>query len=376
MNLADMLSFADIHQLSRIADHYECECSSHSKNELIQNILSRMSRKEVFEQNLLNLTIEDIRFLNSLLFDPRQSFSLEELTARASQSRFDKEKDEKWNPREVITKFRHYGWLFNGHSHHTKYLFQLPEDLKQRFEGTLARHFEQKIHLLDGEPGAYRDEQGLLAEDIYQFLHYLYQQEVDVTAEGTMYKRSQQHIMDRFAVREELVGRVGVRFGYGRKFKDYPNRFSFIYDYCYYNHLIQENGLKLTLTELGAERIQSGRKEDVLDIYKFWLRLYKGPVPNIASIVHWVNRLSTSSWIALSSIMEVLLPLVKPFYYDTQESVFQLRILQMMMHLGLLRIGEDESSGTVIKMTKLGSSIVRGVYVADEERIEIPVDNG
>ncbi|UUZ79431.1 hypothetical protein LJK88_30305 [Paenibacillus sp. P26] len=71
MNLADMLSYADIHDLSRIADTYQCECNGHSKNELIQSILSTVGRKEVFQRQVDALSIEDIRFLNSLLFDPR-----------------------------------------------------------------------------------------------------------------------------------------------------------------------------------------------------------------------------------------------------------------------------------------------------------------
>lgn len=34
MNFADMLGYADIAQLSRIADVYQCECNGHSKRML------------------------------------------------------------------------------------------------------------------------------------------------------------------------------------------------------------------------------------------------------------------------------------------------------------------------------------------------------
>lgn len=374
MNLADMLSYADIHQLSKIASQYNCQCSSHSKHELIQTILSAMNRRDVFESNVSRLNIEDIRFLNLLLFDPRDSFSIEELTARASQSMFDKEKSDNWSPRETITKFRHHGWLFNGHSHQTKYLFQLPKDVKKRFEGALARYFTRNVRHLECQPSAYRDEQQLLSADIAQFLGFLYQNEVDLTSDGVMYKRSQAAVLDRLAVREELVGKVGIRFGYGRKFKEYPNRLSFIYDYCYYNHLIEEQPGKLRLTEAGDARVLTGSREDVLALYRFWLRLYKGPIPNVVSLVHWIDKLC-QEWASVQTVCEALLPLVKPFYYDTQEAVLQLRVMQMMMHLGLLRIGEDEQEGSVIQMTKLGTSVIRGIYVADEEQIAIPVDN-
>ncbi|MNI88262.1 hypothetical protein D3C73_1455450 [compost metagenome] len=49
--------------------------------------------------------------------------------------------------------------------------------------------------------------------------------------------------------------------------------------------------------------------------------------------------------------------------------------MQMMMHLGLVRIGEDEAAGRVVQVTKLGSSLIAGIYVPDEDKIVIPFDN-
>lgn len=372
MNLADMLSYADIHDLSRIAGTYQCECNGHSKHELIQAILARLGRRDVFEQYVEGLSIEDIRFLNSLLFDQRGSFSLEELLARVQQSKFVKEDDgTEWNPREMITRFKNRGWLFNGHSQQTRYLFQVPADLKRRFITALSKRFEERM-LQTEEPSVYRDEQKLIVEDIWHFLHYLQGQEVMLTSELVMYKRSLQQILERLAVREELVGKTAWRFGYGRMFRDYPNRFSFIYDYCYFNDLITERHQVLALTESGKAAVVENRREDPVQVYRFWLRLYKGPIPQLQSIVYWLNRLG-DSWVTLSSLKETLCPLIRPFYYDSAEAILEQRILQMMMHLGLLRIGDDERTGTVIQITKLGSSIIEGTYVPDEEPLTLDV---
>src|SRR5262245_13949368 len=83
MNLADMLVYADIAELTAIAETYDCTCSSHSKNELIQSILSTVGRRDVIESRVSEMTAADLRFLNSLLFESRGSYSLEELKARA-----------------------------------------------------------------------------------------------------------------------------------------------------------------------------------------------------------------------------------------------------------------------------------------------------
>lgn len=372
MNLADMLCYADIQQLSNIASTYDCECNGHSKNDLIQSILSRVSRRDVFERQVSALSTEDIRFLNSLVFEQRELFSLEELMARAQQSNYDSPGESR-NPREMISKFKHRGWLFNGYSQSTKYLFQLPLDLKKRFTDTMALSFGQDLAYAD-EPPVYRDENKLIVDDIAHFLHYTYHEEVVLTGDGSIYKRNLHQLLDRMAVKEDPVTRGGWRFGYGRKFRDFPSRFSLLYDYCYYQDLIMEQPGRLELTDKGKLAVLEGRREDLSQVYRFWLKLYKGPIPNLQSLVYWIGKLS-DDWVSASSLGSVLCKLIRPFYYDSPEAIYDQRILQMMMHLGVIRIGEDEQEGKTIAVTKLGQSIISGTYVSDEETIPIEFDN-
>lgn len=275
--------------------------------------------------------------------------------------------------RDMVIKFKKLGWLFNGYSQQTKFLFHVPNDLKRKFSDVLTGQFKQSLKLTN-EPNVYRDEQLLIIDDIFHFLTFISQvQELPLTAEGSMYKRQLQQILDRLSVQEEMVSKGSWRFGYGRMFKDYPNRFSFIYDYCYYRHLISEQGQVLSLTDEGNARLLEGKKENLADIYKFWLRLYKNPIPNVQSLVGWVDRLS-GQWVTLASLSEVLCKLVKPFYYDSSESIVEQRILQMMMHLGLIRIGEDQEHGMVVQVTKMGSKVIQGTFVAEEDKVVLFLD--
>ena len=370
MNFAEMLSFADIGQLTRIASSYQCECSGHSKNELIQSILSTVGRRDILDRQVREMKLEDLRFLNFLLFEQNNTFSLEELVPRVRQANFSVNPgEESVNPREVIARFKQYGWLFNGYSQQTKFLFQVPEDLKRRFSESLTRRFQERLIVVD-EPEVYRDEQNLLVEDTYQFLQYVHHHQVPLTSEGVMYKRNLQQLLDLFAVREEMVGRGGWRFGYGRRFKEYPNRFSLIYDYCYFNRLIEEDESMLRLSPEGREKLEAGRREEPADLYRFWLRLYKGAIPNLVSLVHWTDRLA-HRWTTASSLFEVIGPFIKPYYYDTPQSIFETRLLQMMMHLGIIRVGEDRSFGKVIRINDAGSRMIHGVQVKHEDMIEL-----
>ncbi|MGX4584823.1 hypothetical protein [Paenibacillus chitinolyticus] len=369
MNLADMLSYADIHDLNRIADTYACECNMHSKNELIQSILTTVSRRDIFEERVDALTMEDLRFLNTLLFEERGLFSLEELVARVQQAKFLKEEKENSNPRDTISKFKKHGWLFHGYSQQTKYLFQVPNDLKRRFGDLLTRNYKSRL-IYTNDPAVYREEHTLMADDVLQLMRYIRDHEVLLTHEDVMYKRQLSQILGGMAVKEELVGKTAWRFGYGRKFKEYPNRFSLIYDYCFFQELLQERGGLLHLTEKGAEMTDAGIKPGQDELYRFWLRLYKGPVYNLQSIVQWTARLA-GTWVTTASLAEVLCPLIRPFYYDTPESIFEQRIIAMMMHLGLLAVGEEEHAGAVVRITPLGGKTIAGNMIAEEDKIEL-----
>ncbi|WP_438432367.1 hypothetical protein [Gorillibacterium sp. sgz500922] len=371
MNLADMLAYADIHDLSRIARTYELPCNPHSKNELIQSILVTVSRTDRLGEEFGRMDWNEIRFLSSLLFDDRAAYSLEELTGRVMLGIHDAEEKKQANARDTIVHFRNRGWLFNGHQRDNKYLLLVPEDLKRRFRDALARRFQTGLEQSRETPPAYRDETEQFAADFYQFLHYLSQNEAPLNGEGFLYKRTLQQIADRFSIAEEPVPRTAWRFGYGRKFREYPARFSLMYDYGYYQGLFDEGKDRLEMTDPGRFRVAENRREDLQQVYRFWLRLYKGAIPNLPALVRWIDLLARD-WTSVDSLRAVLAPLIKPFYYDTPEAILTERVLPIMVHLGLVRIGDMPGRGSFIQMTWTGSKIVQGICVSEEDRIVLP----
>ncbi|MFD2332116.1 hypothetical protein ACFSR7_22905 [Cohnella sp. GCM10020058] len=411
MNLADMLSYADIAQLSGIAEVYQCECSSHSKNELIQSILSAVQRREVLARRVEEMSLGDLRFLNSLLFEKREAYSLEDLTARAALAaesaptqagdpkqaaqagvsktggaadggsskkspaggrKKAKLPEEPKSPsderRSAIARFKRYGWLFGGITQQTRYLFHVPEDVKKKLCSAIEDQFRTSVELRD-EPQAYRDERGMMAGDLVRMLKFVRDHDTPLTAEGYLYKRQLQQLLDTFSVMEQAPAKTAFRFGYGRRFKEYPERFSLLYDYAYYSGLLLEEEGELRLSERGREMADGNAACDPADLYRFWLRLYKLPVPNLQALVQWVMRLSRHSWVTVSSLGATLLPLVKSYYYDTEKSVFEQRTLSMMLHLGLLRLGETADGEAVVTMTPQGVLLVAGSEIGFEDTL-------
>jgi hypothetical protein len=405
MNLADMLCYADIDQLTRIAQTYDCSCGSHSKNELIQSILTAIHRRDSLESRVEEMSGDDLRFLHSLLFENRMVYSLEELKARAAGANGSAVLSPKTDPpavplptsagsdakgkrsrkkpsvpsaeppspedtaRQTIARFKRNGWLFNGFSHQTRYLYQVPEDVKRQLSDSLERKFRLRLEERE-EPPVYRDERGLLAADAAVFLRFARDHDVPLTTEGTLYKRQLSQVLDLMSVMEEAPGRAGWRFGYGRRFRDYPDRFSLLYDFIYYEELIRENPDRLIVTQEGMDAAGGERQIDPARLYRFWLRLYKGPIPNLPALVQWISRLG-SSWATVESLFRILQPLIRSYYYDQERDVLERRILTMMMHLGLLRWGETAAGEAVVRMTPQGRALVAGTSLTFEDTLQL-----
>ncbi|TVY04583.1 hypothetical protein [Cohnella terricola] len=400
MNLADMLCYSDIAELKKIAQTYDCPSGGHSKNELIQSILATVQRRDVLESRVGEMTGSDLRFLNSLVFENRKAYSLEELKARAQDGvsaksspasetlavpsvseplnrrvRKTKKPEEKPPPgpeemaRLSISRFKNYGWLFNGVSQQTRTLYQVPEDVKSRLRDALEKRYRSTLVIMD-EPQAYRDERSLLADDVVSFLRFARNYALPLTSEGVIYKRQLMQALELLSVTEALPTRGGWRFGYGRHYRDYPDRFSLLYDFAYFEGYLVEQPDHLELTSEGRDIANGLVKPDPAKMYKFWLRLYKSAIPNLSSLAQWIVRLS-AEWATIESLQRILLPLVRAFYYDTPTDIVEARVIRMMVHLGVLRWGETEDGVQVVKATPQGKIFVSGQSLAIEESIDL-----
>lgn len=352
MNLADMLTYADIGQLTAIAGRYQCDCKRNSKHDLIQSILITLGSREFMESHIKGCSKEELRFQNTLLFDERSQFSLEDLLAAARQASFDSPPGKSGDYRELVSRCKSGGWLFSGVSQQSRYQFQVPRDLKRRFREQMGEYLQERM-VYSPEPAIYRGEGDLLAGDLLTFLKYVKENEPELGQEGALYKRCQQGVMNALQIAEPLLGKGGWRFGYGRACEHYPPRFALLYDYARHRRWLTEEGYRLQLTAAGDQFLEEGKSEKLMQLFSFWLRLYKGAIPNLTSLVYWIS-LSAGKWVTAQSLSEGIGWLIKPFYYDDAASILEQRILRMMLHLGMLRLGEGHE-GPVVMMTPWGS---------------------
>ncbi|MGZ0053233.1 hypothetical protein [Brevibacillus gelatini] len=342
MNLAEILVYTDIRQLHQIANHYGCECNLHSKNELITTLLSSLRHRMTISQEVAQLSQTETHFLLQLLLDKRTVMSLEDLLAKAGVALESAKEKKQEQARKFVAMAMKRGWIFPAQSK-TIGQYQIPLDIREPYIQAWLDQWREQNELVVPGPEAYRDEGTALCDDIMQFLQFLQREPVPLTAEGGMYKRHQQQLFQFLYVKEEPLLPQKWRFGYGLHFDVYPDRFSLLYDFCYYNKWIEEAEGRVAITEAGRERLEQPYTDQLYhDVIRFWMRLYKRAIPNLPMLVQLIPLLAAGGWVRQESLMNTLLAWIKEFYYDSPADILVNRVCKMMVHLGLLRVGQDE----------------------------------
>ncbi|GAA5345665.1 hypothetical protein [Planifilum fimeticola] len=363
MNFAELLTYTDIDQLNRIRKTYGFEGSVHSKNELIRTLLCHLGRRQELAEQIRGCDAVQTRFLQLVFFDYRDVFSMEELLGKAKAAWGEEEGDS----RSLILWLLKRGWLFPGVTLRTRHLYQVPRDLKERINRLFAEEFLEDA---SDEPVAYRDEQGMLAQDLSRFLAFVMHNEVPLTADGAIYRQHQRKLFKTFIVPEKPVEKKGWRFGFGRRYHLYPDRFSLIYDYAYYQgYITEEETGWIRLTEKGAGKILNKETEPGQEMYRFWLRLYRKPVPHLPVVVRWIDLLARGRWTPVEVIQRAVNGWIEPYYYETAESLLR-RILKMMMHLGVIRMGEGADGEKLVSVTDEGHALITGISGFTEEGLD------
>lgn len=365
MNFTELLTFADIEHLKKIVAHYGYTSNLHSKNDCIRALVYHLGSRSELERIISRLKPAELRLLQLLYFDWRDLFSMEELLGKGRAACNNEEE----SPRTWIGSAIKMGWLFPGTTGRTRSLFYVARDLLGRLIQILAEPYVVEA-TKDDHLAVIRDEGGVFIQDLDQFLSYVKNREVPLTEEGSIYRQHQRKLFQLFAIPEKPVNNPQWRFGFGRRYHQYPDRFSLLYDYAYYRGYIVETpeGF-LRVTEAGAEQLITSNSSEQAEAVRFWLRLYRRPIPHLILITRWISLLATQRWIPLETVTQAVDDWLHPYYYVPKQELLD-RTINMMLYLGILSLAENTEGTKLAMITAEGSALLRGMDRFSEEKLD------
>lgn len=368
MRLSECLNSSSVDTLRKIAESYEFDCSLSSKNALMQEILTHFNNRKFIEAAFSSLEENAYKeTVSQLMLDRRETFSREDVLAMVQRTG-DKARED---GQKQMQRLLHDGWLYCLNSKGGRQIYYIPDDLRRTMREYLADNLKQRVRIAESAPIVYRDENMALQRDLALFLNYVSKNDIRITKDGTIMKRMQQQILSLFEIKEEVLGKVSWRFGYGRRFHDYPDRFALLYDYCFNRGLIDETQEgALLVTKQAAEWLLQSEKERAADLFRYWRLLYRRPIPQLKLCIATLAQTAKGDWVHVASMNELLAPYVGDYYYEKAELVMEQRIYQMLVHQGLLAHGQLACGTAVIKLTPFGREFLLDEAVEIEEEPE------
>jgi Helicase conserved C-terminal domain/Transcription factor Tfb2 len=347
MKLAECLNTADISTLRAIAERYDLHCSRHSKLSLLQEILYTFQSSAFLQEHMETWVHGREYAMLRLSLEQRRTFSQEELVGVLQGQGDD----------NALDKAVQEGWLFPTTRYGGRLLYCVPEELQSKIRGVMVQRFSKQLETMDDGPLLYQEEGHAMVRDVDVFLEYVRNHDVRLTTDGSIYKRNLTQILELLEVPEEPL-QSGWRFGYGRRFHDYPDRFALLYDYAYHANLISEDNDGLLRL---ADGVAAWAGLDMLDrqraFVRFYMSTYRRPIKRLPQVAQLIAH-AARKWTCSDGMLTALSDLVQPYYYDEQHQVWKTRILKMLMHLGLIRTGSDESGREWFQITQLGQQLL------------------
>lgn len=347
MRLGDCLLQADILFLRNIASSYQFDCSLNSKNELISTLLQNLRNEDFVSKaisSIQDLSIRDVCI--QLALYPRNELTQEEIHAITSRS-----KAKYPSKKPLMDLFLKQGFLYPIGARKSISKYILPEEISLLLKKVVTRLMKTQVELSPVEPIIWREEKGALLRDIELFLKQCDLTQMKLTVEGVIFKKQLESLMQLFEIQETPLSGKGWRFGYGKSFHMYPDRFAFLYDYCCKRELILEDFEKgvIEVTGLGKkwhEKPEENRQADLLQVYGL---LYRRPIARLPFLVASITAMCEGQWVTLESVRQQIKSYLTPYYFDDEDTLFEKRILAMLIHLGVLQQGSLSSGVHVLR---------------------------
>ncbi len=330
MNLIDVLLFQDRRQLlNLLKDYDDASYNANSKREMVEILYPKLINKNELTAKFQKLSNDAKRISLSLCYDRKLLLSEEELrgyTPKLKEGVFKKQ----------INELISAGILFTYEGNNFLIPKQIKNELVLQFKSTI----NEDTFILPIGRGV--SEEIEIINDLFYLIDIVAEQRLPLTKNGMVHKKDYQLIMKGFCIKEELPNEKW-RFGYGRRFSQYPDRFSLIYDFCFDKGWLREDRGDLTLGQSVEALYQLKLEEFMKDIVKYWLKLYKRPIPSISLLYHLLlDLLNEGEGLEEQCIITSLSPFVEDYYFDRKEDIIQKRFLEMLNHLNLVKKVEIE----------------------------------
>lgn len=355
MRLAECLNQSDIGNLRKIAQRHTLSVPLYSKNSLLQEILTRFGEPTYIAERTEHLSESANSALLEIALDARESYTKEELLALLRRA------EGKATATDLLDELMAEGIVFaTGSSSKQRYV--CPSDIWRRLHRITADKLRQTVQTSTCDPQMYRYDSYTMARDAVTLLLFVARHTPKLTQDGVIFKRQQSQLLQLLEIGEEpLPQTVGWRFGFGRRFHDYPDRLALLYDHLYAEGCLLETTEGLVAPSEACEVYTTlSEPERAHKLFRFWIKSYRTAIPSLARLAARIAELTAKDWVYADSLAQSVASNLSDYYYECKDQVFALRVMQMLVYTGAVMVGQGDSDRQLYKLSPQGALWLHG----------------
>jgi hypothetical protein len=355
IKLQEYLSQIPIELAQTITLENDLQCNLYSKARLIEALTQKFRDRRFLKKLFNQLTdMQAAGVMMTLFFTGEESISVEQYHQELNRIFPDSE----LSPEEVMNSLIERGLVYIATFEDEESTYSIPIDLAELLLEIIGQDLLEKLEYLPEPPRTTRFDGLAIIRDIFTFLAFLKRDNVKLTQEFVIFKRTQLRILDSFELPERPLEDTEREREYGY----YPPRFDFIYRFCETKGLTRVEGNYLRITEAVEEWLE---KQDFLkmkEIFEFWQDHYMASSAEAQLVLRLLLLVPMGKWLTSRSVgrvFDVLMPEHKWFQQNSQ--VRDPNFLNVLLYVGGIEQGlihEFTETDFGIQISPLGKAIL------------------
>ncbi len=355
IRLQEYLSQIPIELAQTIALENDLQCNLYSKARLIETLTQKFRDRGFLKRLFNQLTdLQTAGVMMTLFFTGEEQITVEQYHQELSRIFPDSE----LSPEEVMNSLIERGLVYIATFEDEEITYSIPFDLAELLLEIIGQDLLEKLEYLPEIPYVTRFDGLAIIRDIFTFLAFLKRDNVKLTQEFVIFKRTQLRILDSFELPERPLEDTDKE----RESGYYPPRFDFIYRFCEAKGLTKIEGNYLRITDVVEEWLEKPDFSKTKEIFEFWQDHYMASSAEAQLVLRLLLLVPEGKWLTCRSVgrvFDVLMPEHKWFQQNSQ--VRDPSFLNVLLYIGGIEqglihgIGEDEFG---IRISPLGKAIL------------------
>ncbi|GAK48981.1 hypothetical protein U14_00198 [Candidatus Moduliflexus flocculans] len=316
IKLQEYLSQIPIELAQTITLENSLQCNLYSKARLIEVLTQKFRDRRFLKKLFSELTEIQVAGVMMVLFFKEEVGMTVEKYHEELRRVFP---DQEFEPESVMNALIGRGVVYISTTFEEEEFstYSIPLDLAEALLEIIGQDLLERLNFYQSQPRSRRFDGLAVIRDIFTFLAFLKRDNVKLTQEFVIFKRTQLRILDSFELPEIPLEDMEKE---QREEEYYPPRFEFIYRFCEAKGLTEIDGNYLRITDIVERWLEQPDFFKMKEIFQFWQDAYMSSSAEAQLLLRILLSVPKGKWLTSASVDRIFNELMPEHKWFKQSS--------------------------------------------------------